>query len=69
MSNVIVHGWEKPYDCTECPFKLTDEVNLGNATVQTVYACTFNKSEDPWRSGNSMVSRWLYYPCPIEEVE
>lgn len=68
MGDVIIHGWGKPNDCIECPFKVTDSINLGNATVQTIYACPFNKEEDPWRSSYSMYSKWLYNPCPIEEV-
>lgn len=69
MSDVIVHGWEKPYTCIECPFKRKSEVSLGNSTIQTIYACSFSKEEDPWRSGNSMISRWLCSPCPIEELK
>ena len=81
MSDVIVHGWEKPYTCIECPFRIREEWNMEYGIKVPVFACYFalhedredDEDADPWidvrKFAEEKFYNRLYDKCPLEEVK
>lgn len=64
MADILIHAWEMPKDCLECPFFKINVANAGNGAslVCRAQGERFTKVDHEWlghkRSAN----------CPLEEV-